>query len=96
MDKVYILDFLSRNKQELQNRYGITKIGLFGSYARDEATSVSDIDIAVEIQSDNTFRSFFGLKYFIEAGLHHQIDLGIESALKPIAKETILKDIIYV
>ncbi len=96
MTKAYIIDFLSNNKQELQKKYGITKIGLFGSYARDEANDESDIDIAVEIDSDNKFRSFFGLKYFIENGLNHQIDLGIESSLKPIAKDTILRDIIYV
>jgi hypothetical protein len=96
MTKLYILDFLSNHKQELEKKYGITKIGLFGSYARDEATSESDIDIAVEIESENKFRSFFGLKYFIEDGLHHQVDLGIESALKSVAKDTVLRDIIYV
>lgn len=96
MTKAFILDFLSRHKQELQDKYGITTIGLFGSYARDEQSENSDIDIAVEIQSDNKFRSFFGLKHFIEDHLHHRIDLGIESTLKPIVKETVLRDVIYV
>jgi predicted nucleotidyltransferase len=96
MHKSFILDFLTRHKQELSEKYGVTKIGLFGSYARDEQREDSDIDIAVEIQSNNKFRSFFALKHFIEDNLHHKIDLGIESTLKPIAKEHILREIIYV
>jgi hypothetical protein len=58
MEKTVILDFLQQNKQKLAQDFGVTKIGLFGSYARDEARGDSDIDIAVEIESDNKFRSF--------------------------------------
>ncbi len=95
MTKTFILDFLSSHKDELAQKYGVTKIGLFGSYARDEQTELSDIDIAVEIESQNKFRSFFNLKYFLEDNLHKKIDLGIESALKPIAKKYIEKEILY-
>lgn len=97
MTKQFILDFLSSHKAELAEKYGVTKIGLFGSYARDEQTETSDIDIAVEIMDDKkTLRSFFALKQEIEKALSKRIDLGIESTLKPIAKEYISKEIIYV
>ena len=96
MTKETILNFLKMHRHELKNVYGVKKIGLFGSYARDEATPQSDIDIAVEIESANSFRSFFNLLYFLEDGLKAKIDLGIEDSLKPIAKKTILRDIIYV
>lgn len=95
MTKAFILDFLSSHKDELAQKYGVTKIGLFGSYARDEQTETSDIDIAVEIESNNKFRSFFNLKYFLEDNLHKKIDLGIESTLKPIAKKYIEREILY-
>jgi hypothetical protein len=95
MTKVDILDFLSSHKEELAHKYGVTKIGLFGSYARDEQREDSDIDIAVEIESTNKFRSFFNLKYFLEENLHKKIDLGIEGALKPIAKKYIEREILY-
>ena len=78
MDKQEILDFLISNKQELNKKYGVTSIGLFGSYARDEAKYDSDIDIAVEIKSRNKFRSFFGLKMYLENHLNNKVDLGIE------------------
>ena len=96
MTKKIILNFLKMNKAFLQKQFSVSKIGFFGSYARDEATHFSDIDIAVEIESKNSFRSFFTLLHFLEDGLNSKIDLGIESSIKPIAKKTMLKDIIYV
>ncbi|MDA3790225.1 MAG: nucleotidyltransferase family protein [Desulfobacula sp.] len=96
MNKLEIINFLISHKQELREKYGVTRIGLFGSYARDEAKEDSDIDIAVEIESNNKYRSFFGLKRHLEKNLKNKVDLGIESTLKPVAKEYILKEIIYV
>jgi len=96
MTKKYILNFLKSNKELLKRNYQVTKIGLFGSYARDEEKESSDIDIAVEIESKNSFRSFFSLLHFLEESFDKKIDLGIESSLKPIAKKEILKEIIYV
>jgi len=96
MTKEYILEFLKSNKELLKENYQVTKIGLFGSYARDEAKESSDIDIAVELESKNSFRSFFSLLHFLEDSFSKKIDLGIESSLKPLAKKEILKEIIYV
>ena len=96
MNKQEIIEFLVSHKRELYEKYGVTRIGLFGSYARDEAKEGSDIDIAVEIESKNKYRSFFGLKQHLEENLKNTVDLGIESTLKPIAREYILKEIIYV
>ena len=64
MTKTTILEFLQSNKQKLAQDYGVTKIGLFGSYARDEAKEDSDIDIAVEMESNkkNIHNFFFAQK----------------------------------
>jgi predicted nucleotidyltransferase len=96
MNKTFIINFLKTHKQELRDQFGLQKIGLFGSYARDEQTEESDIDIAVEIESTNKFRSFFALKRYLEDNLHKKVDLGIESTLKPTVKSYITKDMIYV
>ncbi|MCF6309081.1 MAG: nucleotidyltransferase family protein [Sulfurimonas sp.] len=96
MTKEYILNFLKEHKSEFRDKFGVVKIGLFGSYARNEATENSDIDIAVELNSENSFRTFFSLLYFLEDNFHKKIDLGIEHSIKPIAKAKILKEIIYV
>jgi hypothetical protein len=47
MTKAIILDFLSEHKAQLQERFSIQKIGLFGNYAKNKARENSDIDIAI-------------------------------------------------
>jgi hypothetical protein len=97
MNKNDILNQIHAIKEILMKKYGVTKIGLFGSYARDEQTENSDIDIAVELQENKkTLRTFFALKRELETLFGKDVDLGIESTLKPIAKQYILKEIIYV
>jgi uncharacterized protein len=91
-----ILNFLHDNKAELGQRFGVIKLGLVGSFARDEGTDQSDIDIIVELQSENKFRSFFGLLHFLEDSLHRKIDLATEASLKPLVKKSIGSDIRYV
>ena len=96
MTKAFVLKFLRQHKAELFERYGVIKLGLFGSFVREEQTELSDIDLAVEIESDNKFRSFFGLKAYLEENLQRRVDLGIESSIKPIVKKYIDKEIVYV
>ena len=87
---------LKKNKRDLKTQFGVTKIGLFGSYARGEARNDSDIDIIVEIEGDRIFRKFFALESYLKDQLKKEIDLGTESAIKPIARQQIAKEIIYV
>ncbi|MDQ7044889.1 MAG: nucleotidyltransferase family protein [Sulfurimonas sp.] len=97
MTKVFILDFLSKHKEEFLTKYGVTKIGLFGSYARNENTQDSDVDIAIEILNEKkSLTNFFSIRRELENAFHLKVDLGIESSLKKIAKERILKEIVYV
>jgi len=97
MTKEDVLFFLKQHKQEYFAKYGVTKIGLFGSYAREESTPSSDVDIAIEILPEKkSLSTFFSLKRELEKAFQTKVDLGIESTLKPLAKEQILKDIVYV
>jgi len=97
MTKKDVLDYLKTHKQELFQKYGVVSIGLFGSFSKDIQTSDSDIDIAVEIQKDKkTLSNFFGLRRELESAFHRRVDLGIESSLKPVVREYIKKDIVYV
>lgn len=95
MTREQILDFLKQHKQEMHDCFSVTKIGLFGSYARGDAREDSDIDVAIEL-SKNTADSYFGLLHFLEDSFNARIDLGIESNLKPIIKPYVMKEIIYV
>jgi len=97
MTKTFILNFLSQHKDEFFQKYGVTKIGLFGSYVRGDFKEESDVDIAVEILNDKkSLSGFFSLRRELENAFNLKVDLGIESSLKPIAKKRILEEIIYV
>ena len=65
MTKDEILSTLQKEKPYLQKKYGVEKIGLFGSYARNEATQESDIDIYVELK-ENRFMLLAGLWNYLD------------------------------
>lgn len=85
MTRDEILDFLRAHKGELQERFGVTKIGLFGSYARGDAREDSDIDVAVGL-SRYSADNYFGLLHLLEDVFNKPIDLGIESNFKTLIK----------
>ena len=94
IDKQFILTFLKENKDKLKDKYKVNKIGLFGSFARDEATNQSDIDILVDMPS--SFDNYFNLKYFLEDNFKREVDLCKEKQLRLLIKDRIQKEIIYV
>ena len=94
MNKTEILHFLKKNKQELIQRFNIDSIALAGSFARNEATQKSDIDIIVDMPS--SFTNFFNLKYFLEEHLGRSVDLGLEKNLRSFIKKQMQNEMIYV
>ena len=93
-----ILDFLHAHKQFLQKRFHLSKIALFGSFARGEASKESDVDILIELQNDveNIYDLKYELKEFLSKNFHRKVDIAREKYLKPYAKDIILKDALYV
>jgi hypothetical protein len=81
---------------EVESRYGVRQLGLFGSYVRGQQRKSSDIDIIVSFNRDIDLFDFLELKEFLEARLHHKVDLVMESALKPAIGKRILAEVEYV
>ncbi len=52
MQREFVLQTLRSYNQEMSTRYGVTRLGIFGSVARDQATDASDVDIVVEMPPD--------------------------------------------
>ena len=95
MTKIFILNFLSKHKEIFAKKYGVTKMGLFGSYARDEAKKNSDIDIFAEMPPK--FDLLVGLQEELESQLKQKIDLvRLREKMNPRLKENILRDALYV
>lgn len=55
MKRAEALEILRQHKQEVAEKYGVTRLGIFGSVARDEATAESDLDIVVEMSNPDLF-----------------------------------------
>lgn len=93
-----ILNYLRSNKELFHEKFSIEKIGIFGSYARNEQTENSDIDIIIEMPrgTENIFEKKQALKVLLKRRFKKKIDICRERAIKPIFKEMILKDTIYV
>ncbi len=90
-----ILDSLAQNSGRLKD-YGVTRIGLFGSYVRDEAAPDSDVDLLVDIEKDKkTFRNFMQLNYFLEGLLHKKVELVTRQSLSPYIGKHILNTVEY-
>ncbi|MDL0431752.1 nucleotidyltransferase family protein [Marinobacter sp. TBZ242] len=83
MDRKRALELLTRSKPELQARFGVTRLALFGSTARDTATSSSDIDVLVAFDGPATSKRYFGVQFYLEDLLGCPVDLVTEKALRP-------------
>ena len=93
--KTNILNYLKDHYYEFKNKYQVEKIGLFGSYARGEATKDSDIDILVTMKP--SLFDMVAIKEQIESDLHTKVDIIREHKnIKPFFLEMIQKEIIYV
>lgn len=95
MTKNEALAKLSNNKLYIQNSFEVDKIGLFGSYAKDQHTEQSDIDIYVEFKH-KTFDNLAGLWNFLEELYQKKIDLVHKHKNNnKVIISNILQDVIY-
>lgn len=79
---------------EIIKSYGVRRIGVFGSVARNSAKDESDVDLLVEF-SEKTFDNYFGLKFFLEDLFGRRVDLVIAETVKPRLKPRILAEVEY-
>ncbi len=93
-----IISFISENRDFLKTEFHISKIGIFGSYARKEQNQDSDIDLIIEFEKGT--ENLFDLKLALKAFFRNKFNLNIyicrEKYIKPRFKKRILNDTIYV
>ena len=83
-----ILHAMHLHLDELKARFSVSRIGLFGSYVRDTATTASDIDIIVEFVHP-TYDNYMDLKFFLEDLFQRPVDLVMQETIKPRLKSYI-------
>jgi predicted nucleotidyltransferase len=90
-----IVEKLRAYKPELQRKYPISKLGVFGSYARGEAGEHSDIDVAVEFSGPMGL-NFVAMANEIEDLFGIKVDVVPKRSIKPSYLASVEKDILYV
>ena len=98
LTKEEILQYLSVNKDLFKKKYNIIKLGIFGSFARDEQTKDSDIDLIIEMELDTKeiFEKKQEIKEILKQKYNRNIDICRERSIKPIFRNFILNEAIYV
>ena len=86
---------IKENERVLREEYKISKIGIFGSFARNEQSESSDVDILVDFSEPVGFL-FFQAERFLSEKLSMKVDMVTEDAIKPRIKDKIMKELVYV
>jgi hypothetical protein len=95
LSKKKIFKILRNNKKKLKE-YHVVKLGIFGSFLRNEDTTESDIDFIVEFEEgEKNFENYIELAFYLEDLLQRKIDLLTLEALSPYMKDKILKETIF-
>lgn len=89
-----IEEILKSQKNFLKEKFRVKKIGIFGSFSRNEQSDNSDIDILVEFYEPIGW-DFFDLQEYLKNILRRKVDLVTEKALKPQIKTVILDEVKY-
>ncbi len=87
---------LREAEPELRNRFGVKRIGIFGSFAKGLENEQSDIDILVEVERPMGLMTFIKIEQYLTNLLDRTVDLITPEAIKRYMKDDILKDVRYV
>ncbi len=91
-----IVKQLQKEKKTLELDYGVKRLGVFGSYVRNEQKKNSDVDVLVEFSQPPGLFKFIELENHLSDKLGVKVDLVMKSALKPYIGEVILKEVQYI
>lgn len=96
MNRELALKALTQAKPLLRERFGVIRLALFGSVARDTARQDSDVDVLVAFDGPATSARYFGVQFYLEDVLGSPVDLVTEKALRPELRPFIEQEALYV
>lgn len=98
IDRDFVLQTLRANQEHLRQEFGIDRIGLYGSFARNEQTDKSDIDLVYVLEEDRhlSLVDRDRLARTLRKQMRRKTDLINQKYMNPFTKYTMTKDVIYV
>jgi len=91
-----IKKILSERKPEIQKKYKVKSIGIFGSYVSGKSSKRSDVDVLVEFSEPVGMFVFLDLEEYLRSIFGLKVDLVSKKALKPKIGENILNEVVYI
>jgi predicted nucleotidyltransferase len=92
-----LLAVLKSCRGSLAERFGVTDLAVFGSYAREQQKKRSDVDILVELDtSHKTFDNYMELKFFLSRAIGGKVDLVLKDSLRSELKARIFQEAVHV
>ncbi len=82
MTRAEVLETLRAHRPTLAERFGVVELALFGSFARDEASDESDVDILVRFDTPPNWRNYFGAQFYLEDLLKRPVELATRDDLR--------------
>ena len=96
MNREEVLDLLRSHKPVLAEQFGVTELALFGSFARDEATDLSDVDILVKFGVPPDWRTYFGAVFYLEDLVGRSVEMASSEELRPEIRSHVMRNAVYV
>ena len=96
MERGEVVRLIKENYEEIK-RFGVKRIGIFGSVVRGEARGDSDVDVLVEFEEGKkTFENFINLAFFLEELLGRKVDLLTSESVSPYIRPYIEEEVVFV
>ena len=95
MNRDQVLELLRASKATLEERFGISGVALFGSFARDQAAAESDVDVLVRFDAPPDWR-YFGAQEYLEDLLGRPVDLATDTEVRAEIRGYVQRDAIDV
>ena len=95
-NKEQVIDLIKKNNHKIKS-FGVSRIGLFGSFVKNEQTTHSDIDLLIEFEKgQKTYDKFIKLAFFLEDLFGRKVDLLTDKSLSPYLGSHIINETEYV
>ena len=96
MELNQIIKTTADHMRVLSEKFSVKQLGIFGSVARGDYTDASDIDMLVEFDVVPDLFTFVQLENHLGELLGRKVDLAMKKNLKPVIRESVMEDIVYV
>lgn len=94
--KSNLISLIKNQRDQIQN-FGVKRLGVFGSFVREEQTPNSDVDLLVEFEpGKKTFKNFIRLCFYLEELFEREVELVTPESLSPYIGPHILQEVEYV